>query len=241
MKYSTAFHPQTDGQTEVTNCLEVYLRCYAGEKPKTWPSWLSWAEFWFNTNFNISIGMTLFKALYGRDPPPIIKGPAILSSVEAVNVQVGQCDTILDQLHHHLKQAQQRMKRQADKRRRDVQLAEGDWVYLKVTPYRWHSLAKCRNEKFSPRFYGPFQVQQRVGSVAYRLDLPEGSKIHPIFHVSKLKKAVPAAYQSQPLPPALTASWELQPQIEDLLQLRYDKKGSVEALVKWAHLPECDN
>lgn len=66
LKFSTSYHPQTNGQTEVTNrCLETYLRCFVGPKPKHWLECLPWAEFWFNSNFNISIGMTPFKALYG--------------------------------------------------------------------------------------------------------------------------------------------------------------------------------
>lgn len=140
-------------------------------------------------------------------------------------MQLGERDAILYQLHNHLTQAQQRMKKESDKRRRDDQLETGDWVYLKATPYRWRSLAGRRNEKLSPHFYGPFQVLERVGSIAYKLDLPEGSKIQPVFHISKLKKALPAAYQPQPLPSSLTATWELQPHLENILSLRYDKNG----------------
>ncbi|KAE9594889.1 putative nucleotidyltransferase, Ribonuclease H [Lupinus albus] len=62
LKLSTSYHPQTDGQTEVTNrCLETYLRCYAGPKPKQWVQWLHWAEFWFNTNYHSAAGMTPFE------------------------------------------------------------------------------------------------------------------------------------------------------------------------------------
>jgi len=66
LKMSTAYHPQTDGQIEVTNrCLEAYFWCLTGTKPKQWPNHLAWAEFWFNTNFNISAKISPFKALYG--------------------------------------------------------------------------------------------------------------------------------------------------------------------------------
>lgn len=65
--YSSSYHPETDGQTEVVNrSLETYLRCMVGENPKQWSHWLSWAEYWFNTSFNRSAGMTPFKALYGE-------------------------------------------------------------------------------------------------------------------------------------------------------------------------------
>lgn len=106
-------------------------------------------------------------------------------------------DAVLDQLHNNLTLAQQRMKRQADKHRKDVTLEVNDWVYLKAIPYKWKSLAKRRNEKLSPRYYDSFQVLEQVGPVAYKLALPEACKIHLVFHISKLKKVVPAAYEPQ--------------------------------------------
>lgn len=111
LHYSTTFHPQTDGQTEVANrCLEVYLRCFVEDYPKSWPKWICWAELWFNTNYNCSIGITPYKALYGREPNPIIRGPAIPSNIEEVNLQYEQRDVLLEQLHHNLSIAQQRMR-----------------------------------------------------------------------------------------------------------------------------------
>ncbi|GKB61312.1 reverse transcriptase [Tanacetum coccineum] len=67
---STAYYPQTDGQSEVVNrCLECYLRCMTREKPKEWMQWLSLAEFWYNTNFHTSINTTPFEVVYGQKPP----------------------------------------------------------------------------------------------------------------------------------------------------------------------------
>jgi hypothetical protein len=71
---STAYHPQTDGQLEALNkCLEMYLRCFTGNNPKSWARLLPWAEYWYNTAFQNSIAMTPFKAVYGRDPPSLIR------------------------------------------------------------------------------------------------------------------------------------------------------------------------
>lgn len=73
MKRSTAFHPQTDGQSEVVNRrLETYPRCFCGERPKQWVQWLHWAEYWYNTTFHSSIRSTLFQIVYSRSPPPLL-------------------------------------------------------------------------------------------------------------------------------------------------------------------------
>ena len=210
LKFSSAYHPQTDGQTEVVNrCLETYLRCLTGTKPKQWTTWLGWAEFWFNTNYNSSLKLTPFKALYGRDPPHLLRGTIIPSAVEEVNQLTQERDQILHDLKDNLTKAQVQMKAYADRSRRAVTLFVGDWVYLKHQPYRLKSLAKKRNEKLSPRFYGPYQIKKQIGLVAFELDLPPASKIHPVFHASLLKKAVAATANPQPLPPMLSEDLEL--------------------------------
>lgn len=159
LKFSSAYHPQTDGQTEVVNwCLETYLRCRTGTKPKQWPKWLGWAEFWFNTNYNSSLKQTPFKALYGRDPPHLLKGTTIPSLVEEVNVLTDERDQILHDLKQNLVKTQEQMKAYADKSRRSVNFTNGDWVYLKLQPYRLKSLAKKRNEKLSPRLNWLYQI-----------------------------------------------------------------------------------
>jgi len=106
------------------------LRCFVGDKPRLWPKWLCWAELWFSTNFNVSAGMVPFKALYGREPSPILKGLTIPSNMEAVNMLYHKSDVILDQLQKNLTVAQERMKKQADKYRRELVLTVGEWVYL---------------------------------------------------------------------------------------------------------------
>lgn len=79
------------------------------------------------------------------------------------------------------------MKFHADKHRLERSFLVGDWVYLRLQPYRQKSISHKTFNKLSPRFYGPFQVLQKIGAVTYKLDLPPGSQIHPVFHVSYLK------------------------------------------------------
>ena len=83
--------------------------------------------------------------------------------------------------------AQGRMKTQADKHRQERSFAVGDWVFLRLQPYRQQSLAYKGKWKLSPRYFGPFKVLKRIGPVSYKLELTPESKLHPVFHVSCLK------------------------------------------------------
>ena len=105
------------------------------------------------------------------------------TSVSSVERMLEERDAMLEVLKFHLLKAQAKMKQQADGKQRDVQFEEGEMVYV-LRPYRQKSLAKQRNEKLSPRFYGPYKVLARIGPVAYRLELPSQTSIHPVFHVS---------------------------------------------------------
>ena len=102
--------------------------------------------------------MSPFKALYGHDPPHILKGSTIPSRLEEVNKLTIAWDKLLATLRENLLKSQDIMRTNANKRRRDIEYAVGDWVFLKMQPYRRRSLAKRINDKLSPQFYGPFQV-----------------------------------------------------------------------------------
>lgn len=103
---STAYHPQTHDQTEVVNKgVESYLRCFVNGKPHTWARWLPWAEYWYNTSFHTATNYTPFKALYGRDPPCLIRFSAGSTAVSTVEEQLQERDAILDDLKFHLVQA----------------------------------------------------------------------------------------------------------------------------------------
>lgn len=183
--YSTAYHPQTDDQTErVNQCLEQYLRCAVHDSPAHWKRWFPMAEFWYNSSYHTSLGNTPFKALYGVDPNfgtmPIEAGnlPTSLSELAADR------EDFMATLHDNLLWAQQCIKLQADKHRKDREFAVGEEVLLKLQPYAQSSLVNHPCHKLALKYFGPFRITAHVGAAAYRLDLPTSSLIHPVFHIS---------------------------------------------------------
>jgi hypothetical protein len=82
------------------------------------------------------------------------------------------------------------MIQQANKKRSERAFAIGDWVYLKLQPYKQKSVATRKSHKLSPKFYGPYQVIDRIGTVTYKLFPPPTATIHLVFHISLLKKHV---------------------------------------------------
>src|ERR1044072_999970 len=133
------------------------------------------------------------------------------------------------------------MRQQANMHRRDVQFEVGDRVYLKIQPYKLKSLSKRKNQKLSPRYYGHYQVIEKINPVAYKLLLPEDSQVHPVFHISLLKKSVQEGVTSQPLPAILTEEWELRVEPEDIVDTRVKENGGMEVLVRWKNLPEFED
>ncbi|KAD4888554.1 hypothetical protein E3N88_20627 [Mikania micrantha] len=197
---STAYHPQTDGQSERTiQTLEDMLRACIIDFGGSWDDYLPLAEFSYNNSYHSSIGMPPYEMLYGRKcRTPVCCGevgqrePAHKNVVKATNERIVQ-------IRAHLKAAQDRQKSYADKRRRAIEFQVGDFVLLKVSP--WKGVIRFRKRgKSSPRFIGPFKIIARVGEVAYRLELPEElSGIHNTFHVFYLRKCL--ADESAYVPP----------------------------------------
>jgi hypothetical protein len=132
--------------------------------------------------------MTPFKAVYGRDPPGLIRYVVQASDPPSVRDQLLQRDAIMDQLKSNLQQAQQIMKNNADKHRREAAFKVGDLVLVKLQPYRQHSTVLRKNQKLSMRHFGPFPIIAKIGTVAYKLELPATAKIHLVFHIAQLKE-----------------------------------------------------
>ncbi|WVZ60291.1 hypothetical protein U9M48_010336, partial [Paspalum notatum var. saurae] len=209
LDFSTAYHPQTDGQTErVNQIMEDMLRACALTYGSNWEASLPFAEFSYNNGRQASLGMAPFEALYGRKcRTPLmwsevgersLVGPALIKEAEEKVAEV----------RARLKEAQSRQKSYADGKRRELRFNIGDSVYLKVSPIRGTRRFQVKG-KLAPRYIGPYKIIKQIGKVAYRLDLPESMRdIHNVFHVSQLRKCLKVPEQQV----NLTAE-ELQPDL----------------------------
>jgi hypothetical protein len=189
--HSSAYHPQTSGQTErVNQILEDMLRSCALTFRDQWDECLPLAEFSYNNSYQESIKMAPFEALYGRRCRTPLNwsepGERWFFGVDLVK----QTEEKVRQIQNNLKVAQSRQKSYADKRRRPLVFQVGDYVYLKVSPMKGVNRFGVKG-KLAPRYIGPFQIVERCGQVAYKLKLPEQlSAVHNVFHVSQLKKCL---------------------------------------------------
>nr|GEY27471.1 Ty3/gypsy retrotransposon protein [Tanacetum cinerariifolium] len=242
---SSSYHPQIDGQTEVVNrTLEQYLRCFASDKPKKWVEWLPWVEYSYNTSMHSSTKLTPFQVVYGRASPKLIPYIPGTSNVQAVDDYLTDRDALLRHLRANLLAAQHRMKTQADQHRRELEFEIGDYVYVKLQPYRHTSVAHRESNKLSPQFWGPYRVIERVGPVAYRIELPPGSLIHDVFHISLLRRCVCPIPDANPPPSVEAVEAPGTPQPACILDERVIQKGKyrpkTELLVKWVGCPRED-
>ncbi|GJT82166.1 putative reverse transcriptase domain-containing protein [Tanacetum coccineum] len=188
---STAYHPQTDGQSERTiQTLEDMLRACVIDFGNGWDRHLPLVEFSYNNSYHTSIKAAPFEALYGRKcrlPVCWAKvGEAQLTGLKIIHKTAKKIFKIRDRMQA----ARDRQKSYADKRRRPLKFEVGDKVMLKVAP--WKGVMRFgKRGNLNPRYIGPFRIIERIGPVSYRLELPqELSRVNNVFHICNLKKCI---------------------------------------------------
>jgi transposase InsO family protein len=247
-KLSTAFHPQTDGQTErVNQTLETYLRTFVNYDQNDWYQLLPLAEFAYNNSSTTATKMTPFYANYGYHPRTIwpsdqdIKNPA--SKIYA---------HWMKDIHQKAKEALESTRASMNKyydqhRLPQPEFEVGDQVMLNAKNIR----TKRPTKKLAPKLYGPFRVLAKIGSRSYRLELQERWRIHNVFHASLLEPHRANPFQqrpvSRPLPEEVDGGLEYE--VEAILQSeirtsrrrqgnRYRNIRTLYFLVKWKGYPE---
>ena len=190
--YSSAYYPQTDGQTERMNrTLEQMLRMYVQRNPSEWDCYLAPVEFAYNNATQASTGYSPFFLINGEHPcvPTVLgsQSSEIDVNVESANTFMQFFQQLVKHAQHSLQRARAYQKRQADSHRRELVFAEGDAVMLST-----RNLDNLICRTFRQRFIGPFRIAKKISDVAYRVELPPHLHIHNVFHVSLLKPYKPS-------------------------------------------------
>lgn len=169
LKFSTAYHAQTDGQSERANrTLEEVLRHFVSPRQDDWDDYLDIAEFAINDSVNPSTGYTPFYLAYGSHP----LSPIDIASGVTVPAAQSALQDMADAMQHaksRLHEAQTKQAHQANRHRRDIEFQVGDKVRLSTTNLQ---LPSNMSKKLTARYLGPFKVEQKIGKVSYKLKLP---------------------------------------------------------------------
>ncbi|UTT94881.1 hypothetical protein NDA17_001580 [Ustilago hordei] len=229
---STAYHPQTDGQTErVNQVIEQYLRMYCNYEQNDWANLLDTAAFVYNNTVHNSIGVSPFFACYGWNPKAHPDIPQRLG----VN-DPGRFEYLMDgkerckYLQEQIREAQRRSVDQYNRKHKDIEFKVGDMVYINRRNWK----TRRPTPKLDTRFAGPYPVQERVGRRAYRITLPANLRVHDVFHVSMLEPArtssLPQRAEQPTMPPL--PDEDLDFEVEALIDKR-SHNGTTEYKVLW--------
>ena len=239
---STAFHPQTDGQTERMNrTLEEMLQSYVSLQQNNWDMFLAPLEFAYNSSPSSSTHLSPFLVNYGFEPATPISlsssQKAEPSTVPAVKKFLEDLTMLRDKAAKTIQQAQNSQKQYADKKQRDITFNEGDQVLLSSANIN----LSTPSHKLSPKFIGPFTIEKVISPVAYQLTLPTTMKIHPVFHISQLWPYLDPSplHEVPPCPPPVEVEGNLEYEVETILNKQIHWQQT-EYLVKWHGYPDYD-
>uniref|UniRef100_A0A8C8DF20 Integrase catalytic domain-containing protein n=1 Tax=Oryzias sinensis TaxID=183150 RepID=A0A8C8DF20_9TELE len=204
---TSGYHPESNGQTERLNQqLKTGLRCLVSQNPSTWSRHLIWVEYAHSTLPTSATGISPFKCVFGYEPPlfAALEPDVAVTSVYAL---VRRCRRIWEAARQVLVQQQDRVKAAADRRRRPAPTYRpGQKVWLSTRDLNLH----VPSRKLAPRFVGPFPVSKVINSAAVGLRLPRSLRVHPTFHVSKVKPVVDSPLMppsEPPPPPRMVGGW----------------------------------
>ena len=245
LRFSTAFHPQTQGQVERLNAvIEQVLRCTVHQtgEARDWDNMLATVEFCLNSQVNRSTGYTPLFLNYGYHPvsPIDFFVDTDRVAVESVSRFSRRLETIYKRAKIHLQAANEKYKARYDRLHRPVRYAVDDWVLLSTR----HLHLQGTPSKLQRKFVGPFKITSRIGDQAYQLELLATWRIHNTFHVSLLKKWRGedwTAEDGDPVPELQEDDEEFE--IEKVIRWRYYKTGNQqkrEYLVVWRGYPVDD-
>lgn len=235
---TSGYHPQTNGNTErVNRIMEDMLRHYIDAAQTKWASLLPLVEFAINDSWHESTQCTPFELNYGKRPnlplDSILRGEGrVTTNCDTASERAEYIFAAVKKAKAALQAAQQRQKHNADTRRRAVEFAVGDEVFLFTSNIK---LKFKGTPKLLPKWLGPFKVTAVINPVAYRLDLPSSLKLHNVFHVSLLKavKTRPGNPSTVPPPPPIIIDGEYEYEVETVLSHRFLRNNKTEFLVKW--------
>jgi hypothetical protein len=158
--------------------------------PCRWSQFLSLAKFWYNTSTHSALKTSPFVALYGYEPRHWGISSASTCNNASVSDWFAERKSMQQLLQSNLNYARQRMKTQADKHRTDRTFSVDDPVFIKLQPYVQSSVAPRSHHKLAFKYFGPYLIKRIINPIVYEVALPAESKIHPVFHVSQLRRAL---------------------------------------------------
>ena len=231
-KLSTAYYPETNGQTERTNQeLEQYLRIYVNHRQNNWAEWLATAEFAFNNKVYIATKISPFQVNYGREPR-IGFDIRKKRKNEKAEKFVKEMKERHEEARAALVKSQEKMKRQADRNRKEVEeYRVGDKVLISTKDFS-KKLMKRVTKKLTEKFIGPYVVRKIVSENAVELELPASLRIHPVVNVRRIVKYREQIEGQKIPPPPVEVAGKKEYEVEEILD-RQERRGKTKYLVKW--------